>query len=262
MSSPVSSSRRSPDRSRSSSPRKGAMHNVADEASLFCLEIFVDTVDYMQLSLDVKQPEITDFIFIFSGFPPLVIPAPDTIKYKHAKSWITTRTGQKRLRVTYQAGKSALFEAQPTNLSNRLRARPLQILAVCKGDKEVTVGGGKTHRLVRGNCCLPMNGFHPPQAGGWARLGGKGSSSWGCDERAVPIKVGGWVFRKQGRLVCWLTDGRTDELTWICSGRVVASSQQSWMDGWMVLSVLLRLFADQWRSSVVSAMARLPYPPN
>ena len=71
------------------------MENTADETSLFCLEIFVDTVDYLQLSTDAKQPEPTDFVFIFAGYPPLVVPAPDTIAQPNAASWVTTRLGKK-----------------------------------------------------------------------------------------------------------------------------------------------------------------------
>ena len=164
------------------------MENTADETSLFCLEIFVDTVDYLQLSTDAKQPEPTDFVFIFAGYPPLVVPAPDTIAQPNAASWVTTRLGKKRYRVTYQSGKSALFEAQPTDLAAKLRCRPLQVLALSSEDAEIGTASGRPHRRLRGSCAVPMAGYHPPAAGGWQRLGGKGSVSWGCDERAVPVK--------------------------------------------------------------------------
>ena len=132
------------------------MENTADETSLFCLEIFVDTVDYLQLSTDAKQPEPTDFVFIFAGYPPLVVPAPDTIAQPNAASWVTTRLGKKRYRVTYQSGKSALFEAQPTDLAAKLRCRPLQVLALSSEDAEIGTASGRPHRRLRGSCAVPM----------------------------------------------------------------------------------------------------------
>ena len=83
--------------------------------TLFCLEIFVDTVDFTTGAEDAPRPEPFDLCFVFGSYPPLVVPAPDTVSHPHSASWITTRLGKKRLRATYQMGKSALFEADPVD---------------------------------------------------------------------------------------------------------------------------------------------------
>ena len=154
------------------------------------LEVFVDTVDYTgNLDESAEAPQLaemlaSDLAFVFGDYPPLLVERPNLGAHPSAARWHGTRSRRKRLRVTYQTGQSAFFEAGPESLANRLAAQPLQLLALGPRD-DCGLGAGR-RRLV-GSSTLPLTGYRPPAAAAWHRLGGRGSAVWGCEERAVPV---------------------------------------------------------------------------
>jgi len=157
---------------------------------LFCLEVFVDTVDFTAdaagkaAAAEAAANLLLDFAFIFpGGYPPLIIRPPDVEAFPHMAAWVKTRAGKLRLRCTYQTGKSALFEANPVEVSASMSTQPMQTLALQPEPKDSKA----RRRTLAGTGGIHLSDFRPPGVGGWERLGGRGSGSWGCVERAVAI---------------------------------------------------------------------------
>jgi len=175
------------------SPSIYLFKNMEQEQScLFCLEIFLDTVDL--LSCRSPPPALPDFAFVVADFPPLLVTAPDLASHPHAATWASKNPGRtrRRLRCTYQSGQSAMFEAEPAALAGVLHAQPMQVLCLAPASDEHSSPGAESQskRRLLGSGAVPTQAFRPPSAGGWQRLAGRGSASWGCEECAVALKDG------------------------------------------------------------------------
>jgi len=84
-----------------------------------------------------------------------------------------------------------MFEAEPAALAGILHAQPMQVLCLAPANSEQSLLGTGIHkRRLLGSGAVPTQAFHPPNAGGWQRLAGRGSASWGCEECAVALKDG------------------------------------------------------------------------
>ena len=185
---------------------------MGDRNSLFSVEAFVDTVDYLNgfdescVAKDAVAPLIAELAILFCDFPPLLVkPHKDT-----TISWVTTHAGNRRLRCSYSCGQAAFFEANPAALVKRLRAQPAQVLALgpaATGSESTQRGrGGSGHatekRVLRGSGALPTSSFGPPLSvlssahggaggsrnGGQAGASGMLSASWGVLEHALPLR--------------------------------------------------------------------------
>ena len=84
---------------------------MATNESLFCMEIFVDTVDYCETAwsdVELEWPaeacttHAAELCFMFPRHAPVVIPAPNARRYPHCAKFVYTRAQRQRLRCTYQ----------------------------------------------------------------------------------------------------------------------------------------------------------------
>jgi len=167
-------------------------------ASLFSLEILVDTVD---LSVadgrdvpagDAAMSLAPDLAFFFpGGFPPLVVSPPDLrLHGGTCADWVVTRNSKKRLRCTYHTGQSVLFEAEPRDLALQLESQPLVVMALEPagvGAEEEMKEGTLLRRGLMGSGTAPLKELGPPRASAWQALQ-VNAGGWGCRELAVPIR--------------------------------------------------------------------------
>ena len=159
------------------------MENTADETSLFCLEIFVDTVDYLLSTTrssrsrrtSCSSSRATRLWWCRAPTPP----QPNAASCDHAP-------GQEALPRHVPEREERPVRGAAHGPSRQARCRPLQVLALSSEDAEIGTASGRPHRRLRGSCAVPMAGYHPPAAGlAAARCG---APCPGRDERAVPVK--------------------------------------------------------------------------